>query len=244
MGVWVLIYVKFWGEQCSLVKVCQKDFIFKTSGARIWSKFGSPIRRSSRGDRSGTAHHGWVGSKKFQNRTMKIFLREMGEWALIHVKFWGGQCGLVKVCKKDFIFKTSGARIWSKFGSPIRRSSRGDRSGTAHHGWVGSKKFQNRTMKFFLREMGVWVLIYVKFWGEQCSLVKVCQKDFIFKTSGARIWSKFGSPIRRSSRGDRSGTAHHGWVGSKKFQNRTMKFFLREMGVWVLIHVKFWGGTV
>ena len=61
MGVWVLIYVKFWGEQCGLVKVCKKDFIFKTSGARIWSKVGSPIRRSSRGDRSGTAHHGGLG---------------------------------------------------------------------------------------------------------------------------------------------------------------------------------------
>ena len=111
MGVWVLIYVKFWGEQCSLVDVCQKDFIFKTSGARIWSKFGSSIRRSSRGDRFGTAHHGWIGSKKFQNRTMKIFLREMGVWVLIYVKFWGGQCSLVKVCQKDFVFKTSGSRI-------------------------------------------------------------------------------------------------------------------------------------
>ena len=44
MDVCVLIYVKFWGEQCGLVKVCKKGFIFKTSGAWIWSKFGSPIR--------------------------------------------------------------------------------------------------------------------------------------------------------------------------------------------------------
>ena len=114
-----------------------------------------------------------------------------------------------------------------KIGDRDRRSGSGiglqnpKRSGI---GW-SKKKFRNRTMKIFLREMGVWVLIYVKFWGEQCSLVKVCQKDFIFKTSGARIWSKFGSPIRRSSRGDRSGTAHHGWLGSKKFRNRTMKIF-------------------
>ena len=60
MGVWVLIYVKFWGGQCSLVKVCQKDFIFKDLGGldlvQIWITHQTiPTWRSVRNRPS------WVG---------------------------------------------------------------------------------------------------------------------------------------------------------------------------------------